>query len=95
MFVERAKDAMALFGSTSPSYLILQSLDMANKYISEGYKEKLADFLVKVDQLKENLRKKGFVLIGQEPLKLTIATKSYGYCGTEFSAELQKQGIVT
>ena len=95
MFVERAKDAMALFGSTSPSYLILQSLDIANKYISEGYKEKLADFLVKVDQLKENLRKKGFVLIGQESLKLTIATKSYGYRGAEFSAELQKQGIVT
>ena len=48
-----------------------------------------------MDQLKENLRKKGFVLIGQESLKLTIATKSYGYRGAEFSAELQKQGIVT
>ena len=41
MFVKRAKDAMALFGSTSPSYLIMQSLDQANKYISEGYSEKL------------------------------------------------------
>lgn len=95
LFVERAKDAMALFGSTSPSYLILQSLDMANRYISEGYREKLTDFLEKVENAKEKLRRKGFVLVGQEPLKLTLATKSYGYLGTEFSAELQKQGIVT
>lgn len=95
MFMERAKDAMALFGSTSPSYLILQSLDRANKYISEGYREKLSEFLINVEYLKDNLRRKGFLLIGQEPLKLTIATKPYGYSGTEFADELQKQGIVT
>lgn len=95
LFVARGKDAMALFGSTSPSYLILQSLDMANQYISDGYREKLADFLLKVENGKEELRSKGFVLNGQEPLKLTLATKSYGYLGMEFSAELQKQGIVT
>ena len=41
---ERADSAMALFASTSPSYLILQSLDMANKYISDGYTKKLNAF---------------------------------------------------
>ena len=29
-----AKNALAMFGSTSPSYIIMQSLDMANKYIT-------------------------------------------------------------
>jgi len=95
IFAERAKEAMALFGSTSPSYLILQSLDMANRYIVEGYKEKLKDFLIKVEQIKAELQRKGFAFIGQEPLKLTMATKPYGYHGTEFSAELRKQGIET
>ena len=32
-FAGGVKDAMALFGSTSPSYLILQSLDMANRFL--------------------------------------------------------------
>lgn len=95
MFVKRTKDAMALFGSTSPSYLILQSLDMANWYIAEGYREKLEQFLVKVEKVKEKLKREGFVFVGQEPLKLTLATKSYGYLGTEFSAELRRQGIET
>lgn len=31
------RNALALFGSTSPSYLILQSLDRCNRYLSEGY----------------------------------------------------------
>lgn len=95
MFVERAKDAMALFGSTSPSYLIMQSMDKANEYLANGYAEKLEKFLIQADKVKAALQKKGFTLIGQEPLKLTLATKSYGYLGTAFSKELLRQGIVT
>ena len=30
---------IALFGSTSPSYLVLQSLDMVNRYLADGYQE--------------------------------------------------------
>ena len=94
LFAGRAKDAMALFGSTSPSYLIMQSLDRANQYIAEGYPEKLAAFVQKADEVKKKLREKGFELIGQEPLKLTLKTKSYGYLGYEFSEKLREQGIV-
>lgn len=93
-FLQQAKDAMALFGSTSPSYLILQSLDRVNNYIEENYSGKLAAFLNQLEGLKERLIKEGFVLVGQEPLKLTISTKSRGYLGTEFAGELQKAGIV-
>ena len=42
------KPAMALFGSTSPSYLILQSLDNANDYLADAYPGLLADFLPRV-----------------------------------------------
>ena len=47
----RAKTALALFGSTSPSYLILASLDKANAYLAGGYKEKLAKFTEKLDEI--------------------------------------------
>ena len=47
-----AKSAMALFGSSSPSYLILQSLDLCNRYLSEDYPGRLAAFLPQVEQLR-------------------------------------------
>lgn len=94
-WVHQVKDAMALFGSTSPSYLILQSLDRVNLYIEEKYPQKLAVFMDKVQRLKERLVRHGFTLVGEEPLKLTIATKSYGYQGIGFSEELEKVGMVT
>ena len=41
LFKEQGKSALALFGSTSPSYLILASLDNANKLLSDGCGEKI------------------------------------------------------
>lgn len=37
----RAKQAMAMFGSTSPSYLTLASLDLCNGYLAGSYRERL------------------------------------------------------
>ena len=93
-FADRAKDAMALFGSTSPSYLILASLDAANKYISDGYCERLARFVASLDTLRACLLTHGYTLCGDEPMKLTIASKSYGYTGTELAQYLDTKGIV-
>ena len=47
LFSEDAEDALSVFASTSPSYLTLASLDMANKFISEeGHLfEEAANFL--------------------------------------------------
>lgn len=92
IFTERAKDALALFGSTSPSYLILQSLDKANLYLSD-YKERLADFLTEVEEIKKHLTAVGYTLIGDEPLKITVSAKEYGYYGYELAEVLEKLGI--
>lgn len=93
LFSEMAEQAMQIFASTSPSYLILQSLDMANLYICDGYGERLADFCDEVAKLREELARKGFEVIGDEPMKLTLATKSYGYYGYEVSNLLLEKGI--
>ena len=39
---EQAEQAMSLFASTSPSYLILQSLDGVNPYLAGEYPAALA-----------------------------------------------------
>ena len=90
----QAKNALALFGSTSPSYLILQSLDMANSCL-EQYGEKLREFLPLVTVLKESLERNGFRLYGQEPLKITIAAKACGYTGQELAQYLLGYQIVS
>lgn len=88
-----ARQALALFGSTSPSYLILQSLDLANRYLMDGYQYNLEKYVKKLDALREELRSLGWFLEGDEALKLTIATAKSGYYGEEFAAYLRAEGI--
>ncbi len=93
-FRDWAKNALALFGSTSPSYLILQSLDGANPYLS-SLTDKLKNFVPRVDAVKKKLSAQGYVLHGQEPLKITIAAKPYGYTGQELAEILLNHHIVS
>ena len=90
-FWEMGEQAMALFASTSPSYLILQSLDAANAYLAGGYREKLAKAVERIGEMKAQI---SMAQVGREPLKLTLAPKSYGYLGTELAELLQEKGIV-
>lgn len=94
IFYEMADSAMALFASTSPSYLILQSLDLANEYLCDSYRDRLCSFAKKVSELKEKLISAGYALIGDEALKITLETKKYGYTGIEIADILRKNGIV-
>jgi len=93
LFSDKVKSALELFGSTSPSYLILQSLDRANAYLDGGYAERLAAFIPKANDLKARLCGHGFELIGSEPLKLTVASKTYGYTGIELADLLRISAI--
>ena len=90
----RAKQAMALFGSTSPSYLILQSLDAANPCLAETFPRQLAEFLPMAAETRRELIQAGWSLYGTEPLKLTLRPASMGYTGLELERELAGRGIV-
>ena len=94
MLRDQAKAALELFASTSPSYLIYASLDRANGYLAGDYRARLAAFCLEVDVLKTELSEVGFTLCGDEPLKLTVATKGYGYTGTQLAEYLIFRGIV-
>ena len=89
----QAKNALVLFGSTSPSYLILQSLDKANVYL-ESYRERLQEYIPLVERLRKKLAAAGYTLTGTEPTKLTVSAKCYGYSGTELAEILKENGIV-
>lgn len=90
---ENVRDAMALFASTSPSYLILASLDKTNEYLSGDYRARLGAFVARLDSLKERLIKNGYTLKGSEPLKVVIDANEYGYTGRELALTLERDGI--
>ena len=92
-FSENADRAMVLFASSSPSYLILQSLDACNAYLSAGYEERLSRLIESIDRLKQRLIQHGYSIIGDEPLKLTVSSKRYGYTGDELHDLLRARSM--
>ena len=91
---DQARTALALFGSTSPSYLILQSLDATNLALGDHYLDALTRFTAEVEALKAHLIDKGWLLQGDEPLKLTLRAKHRGYTGAELARALEQENIV-
>ena len=93
-FSEHAKSVMCIYGSTSPSYLILQSLDKANEYIENGYRDRLFTLTNKIEKIKKSLEECGYSFIGSEKAKITIDAKKYGYNGNELAKILIKNSII-
>ena len=73
------RDMLSLFASTSPSYLILQSLDLTNAYLADGYAERLLRVESKIASLKSELVAMGFNCEGDESLKIVVTNKSGVY----------------
>jgi len=86
---EEAKGTMVLTGSTSPSYLILQSLDLCNRYLAEEFRPLLASCVERLDALKSRLTAAGIPLAGNEGLKLTVDAAGMGYTGEELGELLR------
>ena len=89
------KQALALFGSTSPSYLILQSLDMANAVLAgKDFAPDLMKTAKRVEACRVKLMAHGInAMQGDEPLKLTLYPCLFGYTGLEIARHLRDHGI--
>ncbi|MBQ2729463.1 MAG: aminotransferase class I/II-fold pyridoxal phosphate-dependent enzyme [Clostridia bacterium] len=92
-YTENARSALSLFASTSPSYLILRSLDICNKYIEDNLRYELSVCIEKTDTTKETLRKLGFTIRESEPLKIVIDANEVGYSGEQIGSFLRNHGI--
>lgn len=90
---DQAKNALAAFGSTSPSYLILRSLDALNVELAGEYSVRLDSFVRQVSMLRQELERQGYSFFGDEPLKLTVSTKPYGYHGFDFAHLLREKRV--
>ena len=94
IFSEMAECAMSIFASTSPSYLILASLDAVNSKIDAEYRKSIKALTKKAQKLKQMFAKFGYGVVGDEDLKITLSTKECGYLGTEIADILFEKKIV-
>lgn len=87
------KHFMEYFSSTSPSYLIMASLDAANEVLDTAFKKSLSECIQRVDGLKNTLIQHGYTILSDEPMKITISTKEFGYTGNEIANLLMESDI--
>lgn len=85
--------ALSLFGSTSPSYLILQSLDACNRYLADEARRKLAACVRAVEALKADLAAQGWAVAESEPLKVTLHASKRGWRGDALADFLRQNGV--
>lgn len=91
-FIGQARAAMALFGSTSPSYLILASLDLCNCYLTQNYRERLAETVRWIEAARYELEENGWKIESTDPLRLTIAAPT-GLTGSALAKKLRNGGV--
>ena len=87
------KHFMEYFSSTSPSYLIMASLDATNEVLDTTFNKSLSECIQRVDGLKNTLTQHGYTILFGEPMKITISTKEFGYTGNEIANLLMECDI--
>ena len=94
------RNALALFGSTSPSYLILQSLDKCNQVLAEGYPLRLLQCCGHLTRLRRELNEAAAakhcpvpLVLQSEPLKVTLDAAVLGLTGTALAERLRAAKI--
>ncbi len=92
-FADNARSSLAMFSSTSPSYIILQSLDLCNRYLNENIKKELSKCVDRINEVKSLIKERGFCVLESEPLKITVDCYASGYTGDEMATVLRNNNI--
>lgn len=92
-YVSMGKTAMSFFGSTSPSYLIMESLDLCNKYIQESLKSDLLRVIENIQKLKYRFKDRFCFANSKEPLHLTFLTWKTHQSGLDLANQLRRFNI--
>lgn len=90
-YIPDLKRCMALFGSTSPSYLIMASLDLCNRYLAEGFRGDLAKTVERAAAFREKFN--FLCMRDTEPLKITFYAYPCGLTGYGLEGQLRRGGI--
>nr|WP_319489467.1 aminotransferase class I/II-fold pyridoxal phosphate-dependent enzyme [uncultured Caproiciproducens sp.] len=93
-FAAGAKDAMALFGSTSPNYAVMASLDLARAWL-EAHKNEYIALQQRVRQIKDTALEHGIAIPEglTDPTRITLNIASIGLSGTAAAEIFRGAGV--
>lgn len=87
----KLKQAMSLFGSTSPSYLIMESLDRCVDYIENRICRDIVENLEYISRMKAELPQ---LVFGEgDPFHITVRADKSGMSGSSLAENLRKREV--
>ena len=97
-YEKNARMALSLFGSTSPSYLLLQSLDWCNAYLAEAnpaqsYQSRLTQCVSQKETVCRRLLQRGFFFRDADPLRIVFDAAAFGCSGEDLADHLRRRQI--
>jgi arginine/lysine/ornithine decarboxylase len=92
-YVDKAKHAMNMFGSTSPSYLMLASLDLCNLYLEKNIRDDIKRMQKAINKLQNTLSEYFRFSFG-DFLHITIYASESGTDGYTLAKYLEKDRIL-
>jgi len=95
-FAGQTKRHMSLFGSTSPSYPILASLDLCREWLDRQGKRAFSRLAGRVSEARELCKRVGIPVIEgglTDPVRLTLRTSAIGISGRRAYEHFWQNGI--
>lgn len=94
-YCPQMKGAMTVFGSTSPNYLIMLSMDSTAAFLMQDGAERIQQTVTRCEKLRQKAREKGFVLPQHcDPMRLTLPLAGTGWDAQNFRKLLRKHKIM-
>lgn len=94
-YCPQMKGAMTVFGSTSPNYLIMLSMDSTAAFLMQDGAERIQQTVTRCEELRQKAREKGFVLPQHcDPMRLTLPLAETGWDAQTFRKLLRKHKIM-
>lgn len=91
-FEEPLRRNMGLFGSTSPSYLIMMSLDLCLDYLDNGIRRDIEENLMYADKFRQRFENR-LDFVDGDPFHITINAAESGFSGNELAELLRGNGV--
>ncbi|MGN0594311.1 MAG: aminotransferase class I/II-fold pyridoxal phosphate-dependent enzyme [Hominimerdicola sp.] len=96
VLAENAKLIMSMFASTSPSYLIMQSLDLCAEYVTGNFSNDLLRTVESTALCRKSLSENGWNVSAEqntEPMKITVDANTSGLTGEQLADRLREFNI--
>lgn len=88
-YIPQAKQRMALFGSTSPSYPIMLSADGLISWLKFEAPQQLHELKLSCERITQKAKEKGFVLPSHDMIRITLGFFALGLSKEEFWEKLR------